>query len=149
MASSRYYIGTIPSDISRSGNGTIVAGRGSTGWVDAVFEGSSRLCDCHSVVDELAYLLQSTVCLALYSIASILDSIKLKCDCVTRYFYDSYNDNCIHPDERLAVKERCSKSADGLVNAAPSVWDYYYKALFTGVHASKHHYSTAGETCKC
>jgi|EP01046_Picozoa_sp_COSAG06_P020926 hypothetical protein len=96
-----YYVGTIPSVVNQKTNGTVVAGRASTGWVDQIFQGSSRLCDCYPEVQDQAY------------------------------FYDAYDNYCIHPDDDLPVESICSRDSAGLMNIAPTVWDYYYKGIHT------------------
>ena len=72
-----YFVGTFGT-LEELGNGTVaIAGTVSTGWVEAIFKGSDRLCSCYNSAGEYD--------------GDFTDGASRP------YFYDAFESKCVHP----------------------------------------------------
>jgi hypothetical protein len=107
-----YFVGTFGT-LSNTINGTeIVAGKASTGWVEAIFKGSERLCACYGDPDHPLYAFET------------------EGGEDRTYFFDALDSVCVHPFDNSAPIELVCPEQRKMV---PTSWDYYYKSMFTAL----------------
>ena len=96
-----YFAGTIN---THTPGGSDVPGDESSGWVEAMFTGSARLCSCYNGTDSSGE--------------------------PRPFFFDAFQSKCMHPNDLEGKGYAiCSGKEDGV----PTAMDYYYKALFTSM----------------